>query len=1309
MHDNFFELGGDSILSLQIVSRALRVGLRLTPRQIFQHPTLAALASVAVEAKAAAGEQGPVVGPVPPTPIQRWFLERGLSNPHHNNQAVVLEVREPVDAARLEQALNHLLVHHDALRLRLSQAQGGWRQECTAPGGEVKLHRVDVSTMPEAEQAAAVDEAAAKLQRGLSLEQGPLVAAALVERGAGRTGRLVLVIHHLAVDGVSWRMLLEDLSTAYQQLAEGRAMELPAKSTSYKAWAEKLVTYAGSRQVSAELPFWLDEARVGIRPLPRDTASGDNTFASVHGVTVSLETEETKQLLQEVPAAYRARINDILLAALVRALAPWTGRNRLLVDLEGHGREDLFDDVDVSRTVGWFTSLYPVLLEVPREASPGEAVRAVRDALARVPSRGVGYGLLRYLREDEAARRLRALPAAEVSFNYLGQFDTGTQAEGPFALVREPAGPTIGSGERRTHVLEVSGFVLAGRLDVNFTYSDALHTRETIQALASRFREELRHILAGRASTDAARVTPVDFPLARLTQASLEQVLRVAPAAQDIYPLSPMQQGMLFHALLEPTVGMYFEQLTWTFRAPLEVETFQRALKRLVERHALLRTSLCWEGLTEPLQVVHGRAELPLRELDWRGLSSEEQRTRLESLLAEDRAAGFELTRPPLMRMALIRLDERATHMVWSYHHLLLDGWSLGRLVQELFGTYQAFLRGEPPTEERPPAFRDYIAWLQNQDDTQAEQFWRRSLQGFSVPTPLPLARRAAAGEAHLPPGEKELSLSAERTAELLAFARRHQLTLNTLVQATWGLVLGRYAGETDVLFGTTVSGRPPSLPGVESMVGLFINALPVRVKMEPHRPVLEWLKELQAWQAEMRQYEHSPLVKVQGWSEVPRGTNLFDTFLVYENYPVDTSVYERGSNLEVRDIRFFERINYPLAAMVIPEKELLLRLGYDASRFASESIDQLLSHWRAALEGMLARPEQLLGELSLLSNEERQRVLVEWNDSRVDFPRDVLAHQLFEAQVARAPDAPAVSTGDTTLTYRELDARANQLAWHLRSLGVGPETRVGLCVERSAEFVIGMLAVLKAGGAWVSMDPSYPVDRLAYTLEDSGVPVLLTLEHLADELPWQSGFLVCLDADWDQIAAQSTEPLPPRTVPENLAYVIYTSGSTGRPKGTLLTHQGLCNTALAAVREHGFRPDSRVLQYASPAFDASVCEVFGALFAGACLHLAPRDSLMPGAPLHGLLRERSITAVTLTPSVLAQLEPEGLEGLETVITAGEACPPEHGPALGPRPPPAQRLRPHRGHRLRHHRHPDGSAPAHHRPALPQREGVRAG
>ncbi|CAM4017544.1 amino acid adenylation domain-containing protein [Corallococcus exiguus] len=1249
LHDNFFALGGDSIVSLQIIARAHRVGLRLTPRQLFQHPTIAELAPLVVPADVPTGEQGPVVGPVPLTPIQRWLVERELKAPHHNNQAMVLELRQPMEVPLLEAALGHLLAHHDALRLRLTRTAEGWRQTCAEPGpGGVVVRRVDATRL---------EQVAGELQRGLSLEAGPLVAAALVDPSEEKSGRLLLVIHHLAVDGVSWRTLLEDLATVYRQLQEARAVSLPPKSTSFKAWAERLVAHAHSPAVTAELPFWLDASRSRVRPLPRDGAGGDATFASARGVTVSLSAEETRLLLQDVPAAYRARIDDVLLAALMQALAAWTGQPRQLVDLEGHGREDLFDDVDLSRTVGWFTALYPALLEVPSEASPGDAVRAVREALAKVPSRGLGHGLLRYLREDEAARRLRALPAAELSFNYLGQFDTDSRAEGPFTLVRESAGPTIGDSERRPHVLEAGGYVLSGRMDLFVSYSEALHSHATIQALATAWGDALRRIIAGRLGTDAERRTPADFPLARLAPSALERILQTAPLARDIYPLSPMQQGMLFHALFEPQVGMYLEQLTWTFHAPLDRDAFHRAMDRLVERQPLLRTALFWEGLAEPLQVVSARAPLPWLELDWRDASPADQQLRLEDFLARDRAQGFDLSRPPLMRLALIRLEENVTRMVWTYHHVLLDGWSLGLLFQELFTTYQALLRDEPLPDRSSPPFRDYVAWLQRRDDAGSEAFWRKSLRGFTEPTPLPLARPVSADAAPLAPGEREIHLSAERTLALQAFARDHQLTLNTLVQATWGLVLGRCAGTTDAVFGTTVSGRPPELTDVESMVGLFINALPVRVRMDPDVPVLRWLKELQAWQAEMRQHEHSPLVKVQGWSELPRGSSLFDSFLVFENYPVDTSVIERGSALAIRDISFLERINYPLAAMVIPDRQLLLRLGYDPARFSAEAIDQLLSHWSTALEAVLASPDQPLGALSLFTEEARRQVLVEWNASDVAFPQERLVHQLFEAQVARTPDAAALAAGDDTLSFQQLDARANQLAWHLRAYGVGPETRVALCLERSFDLVVSMLAVLKAGGAWVPLDPTLPSDRLAFMLADSGAPVVVTQDHLADELPAHGGVLVCVDADWSQVASRSTQPPPPRSLPDSLAYVIYTSGSTGKPKGTLLTHRGLANTALAAVREHRFDASSRVLQFASIGFDACVCEVFSSLLAGACLHLAPREQLLPGPPLHSLLRDRSISAVTLTPSVLAQLDPTGLDSLRTVISAGEALP----------------------------------------------------
>ncbi|HYO52492.1 amino acid adenylation domain-containing protein, partial [Archangium sp.] len=447
--------------------------------------------------------------------------------------------------------------------------------------------------------------------------------------------------------------------------------------------------------------------------------------------------------------------------------------------------------------------------------------------------------------------------------------------------------------------------------------------------------------------------------------------------------------------------------------------------------------------------------------------------------------------------------------------------------------------------------------------------------------------------------------------------------------------------------------GRPPELPGVDAIMGMLINTLPVRVRLDPQASLLSCLQQLQAEQDELRQHEHTPLMQVQGWSEVPRGTSLFDTLLSFENYPMDSAL--GGAD-------YIERTHYPLAASVIPNpKGVLLKLAFESDRFEGAIVDQLLAHWGLALERMVeAQPEQPLARLSLLTEGERRQVLEEWNGARIPALPEVCAHQLFEAQVQRTPGAVAVSFEGAQLTYAELDRRANQLAHHLRSLGVGLESRVGLCVERSLELVVGILGTLKAGGAYVPLDPALPAERLAFMMADSGLTVLLTQERLVSGLPEHGARVVRLDSDWAQIARWSEAPPASGSSSENLAYVIYTSGSTGKPKGTLLAHRGLCNTARAAIEAMGIGPDSRVLQFSSLGFDASVWEIFSALLAGARLVLASREALMPGAPLQTLLKEQAVTTATLTPSVLMQLEAASLlPTLETVAAVGEACTPE--------------------------------------------------
>ncbi|HSP79666.1 MAG TPA: condensation domain-containing protein, partial [Myxococcaceae bacterium] len=531
-----------------------------------------------------------------------------------------------------------------------------------APRPVSLLRRVELSEVPEAEQGAALEAVAAELHGSLALAEGPQVKAALIDRGAGRTARLLLVIHHLVVDGVSWRTLLGDLEAAYRGLAEGGEVALPPKTASFKAWAERLGEHARSSALEEEAPYWEAQAGQRVEALPVDGPGGANTRASARRVSVELDEEETRTLLQEVPAAWRARIDEVLLGALGLALSRWTGARRLRVELEGHGREAPFEGLDVSRTVGWFTASYPVVVELPAGASPGDAVRTSRDSLRAVPHRGLGYGLLRYLREEGA---LRVGQPAQVAFNYLGQFDGTASSLSLFGPAPEPSGPAQGEGGARTHLLEVGGLVLGGRLKLEWTYSEHLHQRATIEALAQECVSVLRRLVSRSEPADMLRYTPADFPLAGLEQAVLERVVPPGTALEELYPLSPMQQGMLFHAEFSPRSGEYFEQVTCTFHAPLDVAAFRRAWQEAVARHGILRTAFLRQGLEQPLQAVHASAELPWQELDWSGVPGEEQARRLETLLAEDRARGFELSSRPLMRLALIRLEGRVYRLLW--------------------------------------------------------------------------------------------------------------------------------------------------------------------------------------------------------------------------------------------------------------------------------------------------------------------------------------------------------------------------------------------------------------------------------------------------------------------------------------------------------------------------------------------------------------------------------------------------------------------------------------------------------------------
>ncbi|MFF1401855.1 non-ribosomal peptide synthase/polyketide synthase [Streptomyces sp. NPDC058294] len=1245
--DNFFMLGGDSILSIQVVSRARAAGLTLTPRDLFRRPTVAGLAAGGAAAPAVAGT-GPVSGEADLTPIQHWFLDPRPARAGFFNQSVVIEAAGPVDEDALRRALTALWTHHDALRARFHlDGDGTWRQHVPAADGPVpellQVHR------PEAEE-----HVTAETHAGLDLAAGPLCAARLFTADGTGPARLLLVVHHLVVDGVSWRILLEDLETGYRQAAAGEPVRLPARTTSVREWAHRLRERAATG-FAARRDHWEETARHCAAPLPAD-GDGDATMAGVREVSVRLDRGRTDDLLRRVPGAYRTRIDDVLLTALGRVLADWTGRTTVAVGLEGHGREDqLFEDVDLSRTVGWFTSLYPVALTVPA-GDWGAALKSVKEQLRAVPDRGLGYGVLRHLARDAA---LTATPMPGISFNYLGRFDWSAGGGTLIGAVPGGLGGAEAPGTERPHLLDVIARVEDDELEITWHYSPGRHREDTVTALAEGMLQALEELVAHCARPGAGGRTPSDFPLARLDQAAVDRIAGDGREVADVYPLTPMQAGMLFHSLLDPDGRTYVNQVQLVLSGVTDPRALATAWQHTADANPVLRTGLVWQETAEPLQVVRHRATVPVTHHDWSGEPADQGARDLDRLLAEDREAGIDLGTAPLMRLMLIRLAPDRVRLVWTFHHVLLDGWSAAQVFDEVCERYAALTSGRRPrpTERRP--FADYLHWLAGQDTGQAERYWRETLAGFQAPTELPRDRRPAQAHRDASSGTVRVTLGRDVSARLRETAQRAGLTLNTVFQGAWALLLARYGGGDDVVFGTTVSGRPAGLPGVTSMVGLFINTLPTRARVDGRRLLPDWLRDLQAAQSEARRHDFVSLAQVQSWSEVPGGTSLFDSIVVFENYPFDENSLARHG-LAMEQERDLEPTNYPLSVVIAPGDSLAVNLDYDPGAFDPATVEALGESLRTLLTGMATDPDRRLADLPLLDPAGGRDLVGRFGGPVREAPRDTLP-EAFRRQAERTPHAPAVRHGDACLTYGELDARSSRLARRLIAAGAGPERFVALSLPRTEDLVVALLAVLKSGAAYLPVDPQYPAERVAFLFEDVRPDAVITSAATAGRLPEGPYTRILLDQDRDQDSAAAVPGTPVGDgerhgplLPGHPAYVIHTSGSTGRPKGVVVTHASVLALTDWAAAEFTGRGLAHVVASTSLNFDVSVFEIFSPLLSGGCVEIV-RD-LLALAERPGPWRAGLLSAV---PSALDRLLAEGAVQVsaDTVVLAGEGLP----------------------------------------------------
>ncbi len=1008
---------------------------------------------------------------------------------------------------------------------------------------------------------------------------------------------------------------------------------------------------------------------------------------------LALEPEVSRALLTAVPAAVHGLVNDVLLAALALALAGWGGRpgGPIVIDLEGHGREPeaLGGGLDLARTVGWFTSVHPVRLEAGvddgvsvLEDPPalGAVVKRVKEQLRAVPHKGLGHGVLRWL-DPEAGEELAGQPVPELGFNYLGRF--GAEDGGGWS--RDPLGGALGGGGDDAmplaHALEVSALVLETPLGPQLTaawgWAPRLLDAAAVRELAERWFMVLRALARHAAAPGFAGRTPSDLPLVRLPQTEILALEAAHPGLEAVWPLTPLQEGLLFHAALEDANQAddpYTVQLSLDLEGPLEPARLRRAAGGLLARHANLRTCFVQSANGLTLQLVIRDSPLPWRELDLRGLDPETQAARLEALADEERAARFDPSRAPLMRLALVRLGESLHRLTLTNHHILLDGWSAAILIEELLALYGSV--GEASSLPRAPSFAAHIAWLASRDREAARTAWGEHLAGLEVPTRLVpahnLARRPGPGRRLRHELDEGLS---GRLAEL---ARGQRLTLATVLQAAWAILLARLTGQEDVVFGITVAGRSGEVAGIERMVGLLINTVPLRVRLRPAEPVARLLARVQAEQARLLPHQHLGLGELQrlvGLGE------LFDTALIVENYP---SRREAGGVLSVAAIHGRDATHYPVSLMAMPGERLGLFLDHQPELVGEEQARALLARLVRLLEGIVAGPEQPVGRLDALALEER-RHLVEGLSragaaAALPSPGSSLPEgrviDLFAAQVARTPEATALVFGEERLSYGALDARVNRLARLLVERGIGPESMVAVCLERSFALVEAILAVLKAGGAYLPLDPDYPEERLALMLADAEPKLVLTTIGLAGRLPAAGGAEVLTLDDPAVQAAMALRASGPLGDDERLAplrsqhpaYLIYTSGSTGTPKGVFVSEGSLASFVSAIDAPIPLVAGDRFLAQATAAFDISILEMLAPICRGATCVLATKDEARSPVAVSALLREHAVGVVQATPSWWGMMVQGGaLAGVRLrVLVGGEALTAELAHALAP-------------------------------------------
>ncbi|PTX63162.1 non-ribosomal peptide synthase protein (TIGR01720 family)/amino acid adenylation domain-containing protein, partial [Kordia periserrulae] len=1246
--ESFFVLGGDSIKAIQLMSRCKNAGLHFKIKDIFNYPSIRSLCKNLLTETTTVSESGKLQGTIELLSIQQEFLNSNPHTPEHYNQSAFVSLSKKFTSDQLKNAVQQLMEHHDMLRALFVKND----DEYTAYYGPLK-HNFFYT---EHKGRSSLESICMKFEASLKLEESLCKFVHILDEEA-EENKLFIVAHHLVIDGISWRILLEDLENILLHETQGESFTLPQKQTSFRQWASKLKQHSEKILHSSEQSYWLKlHEQFQLENTDKETIPTVK-FGELQEYRLQLNATETSALLQNIHTTFGTNINDVLLSALVVAMNAGFNLAHFYIALEGHGREDVFSDVDISRTIGWFTSIYPVRLQ--HHADVKELLIETKDTLRDIPNKGIGYGLLSTLCEDAQIREKLASIKPTILFNYLGSFDEIVKKESLFGYEMDTRQLDVSPNNKVAHNLAINSMVVNNMLDISITYNPACYTSAEIQRFANTYHQAITQITtlcnAPETSVESSRS---DYGLPATVKNKELNAFKNKRQAQygkieTIYPLSALQEGILFHSLFDESTTAYVSEFSFDITDGFDKTIFEKSWNHLAKQHEILRAGIYANDLAVPVQCIYERVVLNLIELDCRELSESEVSSKLSQIGQE----GIQLETPPLFKITLVRISDTIMRVVVHYHHILWDGWSLSILMNQFLKVYNNLYTTHTLPVIKGSRYRSHVEQIKKYQKYNTSKYWKEYLKNSTEETYIPFIKKPLKRNKIVANTTRKFSLGEEITKLILKYSKENEVTVNTIIQGCWGYMLHKYTGQEYATFGAITSGRNTSINNMESAVGLYINTLPVVVDCTGELSISDWLSKLQQEHAFTREeYGYDSLVRINEY--LNKSESLFDSLLVFENYPVDTSVLN-DSNLKIQNLQSNEYTNYALTLeVIIQENDIAFNLNYHDELLDHHTVSMIEKHILQVLNSLHDKKTTTISDVELLAYEEKQEILKYSTGATVDYG-DATLLDMFREMVAKKGTSTALHYEGETMSYKELDSLSDDLAGYLIEKGIlGEDKLVPISLDRGFTMVVGILGILKSGGAYVPIDPLYPASRKRYILEDINAKTILTSSDYQQE--YHDLGYDAFPVDRQENYQTNDKIALPKVTLEDTIYVLYTSGSTGVPKGVINTHEGLYNRLLWMRDYLSLDENDVVLQKTTFCFDVSFWELILPLVIGGEMVLARTGGEKDSEYLSKVIEKQGITLVHFVPSMLSAflLDVESsFPSLTNVVCSGEALP----------------------------------------------------